>query len=446
MYIPHLQSYAGLLLGLAVLACSTQEPAEGGGAATGGAGGQPPTGSPSGGTSGTGGGQGQGKHPELFDELYAIDHVPTFELTVDPECIDEKEGTKEYCEGSLRYVPNQPGSSPTAFSSVGVRLKGWASYQSFDAKPSFKVKLDEYVPQTRLYGVRRLTLNNMAQDPSMVHEVLGYRFYRAAGVSAPLCNHARVVVNGQEYGLYANVESVDDEFVERQWQPAPGNLYDITAYHVDLLPEFSPAVGSTAFELETNRLGQDTSDLAALIEAVSGSEPSFYEAAGAVLDWEAFLTAAAAQAILADWDGYFGGTNNYKLYHELSRGKFVIFPWGIDQTFGANDINENDPTDYLDYTIDHDTSSEPPGIVLQRCLGVDVCREQYLATVRKVLAVWEELPLGSELEAMLERIAPLRAADSRRPYDAARMESFVEAVRTFVAQRGGRVRAQLETF
>ena len=36
----------------------------------------------------------------------------------------------------------------------------------------------------------------------------------ANGVAAPLCNNARVYVNGVYYGLYANVQTLDDEFVE----------------------------------------------------------------------------------------------------------------------------------------------------------------------------------------------------------------------------------------
>jgi hypothetical protein len=37
----------------------------------------------------------------------------------------------------------------------------------------------------RVLGLENLTLNNMVQDPTMLHEVLGYRMYADAGVAVP---------------------------------------------------------------------------------------------------------------------------------------------------------------------------------------------------------------------------------------------------------------------
>ena len=131
--------------------------------------------------------------------------------------------------------------------------------------------MDEIVDGQRLFGLRRLTLNNALHDETGLRERLGYAFYRAAGLPASRCNSARVSVNGEYWGLYVNVESVDDVFVESRYDPAPGNLYDIAVYaNVDLSPGNEPL-----FELETNRRDPDTSDLTALIEAVNGPDGSF---------------------------------------------------------------------------------------------------------------------------------------------------------------------------
>ena len=73
----------------------------------------------------------------------------------------------------------------------------------------------------------------------------------------------------------------------------------------------------------------DISDLTALIDAVNGPIESYVSDAGSMLDLDMWLTAGAVQAIIADWDGYFGAKNNYKLYHELARDRFLLFPWGI---------------------------------------------------------------------------------------------------------------------
>lgn len=109
---------------------------------------------------------------------------------------------------------------------MGIRLKGWASFQPLDQKPAFKIKFDEFVDGQELLGLERLTLNNMVQDSGMVRERLGYRYLRGLGIPAPLCNHARVYVNEIYYGLYANLQTLDKTFVNSLFDPAPRNLFD----------------------------------------------------------------------------------------------------------------------------------------------------------------------------------------------------------------------------
>ena len=54
----------------------------------------------------------------------------------------------------------------------GVRRKGSATWQDMNNGPSLKVKLDQ-----RRRGLRKLTLNNMAQDSSKFSERLAYKMY-----------------------------------------------------------------------------------------------------------------------------------------------------------------------------------------------------------------------------------------------------------------------------
>ena len=64
----------------------------------------------------------------------------------------------------------------------------------------------------RFLGLKKLTLNNMVQDASMVHEGLAYRAFRAVGVPAPRTGYAFVRLNGSAYGVYLKrVESLNVE-------------------------------------------------------------------------------------------------------------------------------------------------------------------------------------------------------------------------------------------
>ena len=200
-----------------------------------------------------------------------------------------------------------------------------------------EMQMDELVEGQRLLGLRRLTLNNMVQEP------------------------------------------------------APGNLYEAPAqeYLHDLLPEYQDR-----FELETNQDLADRSDLAAAIAGVNGPDASFYEDAGQVIDWDEWLNMAAAQAIIADGDGYFGARNNYKLYHELALDRFLVLPWGMDQTFGATD---GDSRTYMDYAVDHSSSMNVRSHVFERCQDDATCWARYLDALESLAALFAELPLLAEM-------------------------------------------------
>ena len=368
------------------------------------------------------------------EQLYDMTSLPSFEITLTEACRSALATTPtEYCEGSLVYRP--PTGEPQTFPQVGVRLKGSASFQPLDGKAAFKIKVDEYVEGTRFFKARRLTLNNMVQDPSMAHELLAYRVYRAMGLPAPRCNYARVLVDGEVYGLYANVESIDDEFFERRFEPAPGNLYE-ASYGVDLT-----AAGMSMLELKTNEDVADTSDLATLIDVVNSE--TFFRDTALGPDWDEVLALGAAEYVIADWDGYFGGTNNYFVYHELTTDRFLMLPWGTDQTFGAAADYGDDPLGHAEYAIDHSTSNRETGVLFDYCWANDACRASYLAHVEAALEVWNALPLSDDLEAALALTADARAEDPRRPYDDATMDSFVAGLRTFLANRANTVQEQL---
>ncbi|MDJ0766340.1 MAG: CotH kinase family protein [Myxococcota bacterium] len=372
-----------------------------------------------------------------FLVLYDQAHLPVFELTISAECISALDSEPfQYCSCGFEYRPTQDPGDNVALDNVGIRLKGRASFQPLNQKPGFKVKFDAYIDGQRFMDLRRLTLNNMTQDPSMVRERLGYAVFREMGLEAPLCNHALVYVNGEYYGVYANLQTLDDEFVEWLFDPAPGNLYDTSSeeYFVDLELDWLPW-----FELETNQDAGDTSDLVNLMNGINGPIASFFQDAGFVLDWEQWLREGAVQAIIADWDGYFGAKNNYKIYHELERDLFLLFPWGIDQTFGIAD----GAYVHQDYEIDGSTSNRENGIVFERCKEVPECYDLYLEKVSEALTVWESMDLDGDLDFIIDQIEDHVDQDAHKPYSNSQRMASIEDVRDFIENRADSVSAQL---
>ena len=105
-----------------------------------------------------------------------------------------------------------------------MRKKGFFG-SGISTRPSLKVRFDKFVKKRRFHGLDQLTLNNNVQDPSQIHQYMTYWFFAKAGVVAPRCNFARVSVNGEDLGIYSNVESIRKPFLKRVFA-SKGDLYE----------------------------------------------------------------------------------------------------------------------------------------------------------------------------------------------------------------------------
>ena len=138
------------------------------------------------------------------------------------------------------------------------------SWEPIDQKPSLHINIDKFVAGAAFFGLKDLTLNNMHSDFSMMHERMAYWIARKAGVPASRANHALVTVNGQPYGLYANVETVKKNILKRTFGNNTGALF--TATDVDFVAADIPL-----FELVTGP--DDRTMLSGLAAALTAPEP-----------------------------------------------------------------------------------------------------------------------------------------------------------------------------
>jgi hypothetical protein len=126
---------------------------------------------------------------------------------------------------------------------VGVRLKGNNSFQPLSGKAALRVKINRFVRGARFSGLKNMTFNNMLQDESMMHEPMAYWAVRELGLPASRSNHALITINGESYGLYANIETVKREIIARWFDNHEGPLFDNSGKAGDFvasdIPNFS---------------------------------------------------------------------------------------------------------------------------------------------------------------------------------------------------------------
>jgi hypothetical protein len=363
--------------------------------------------------------------------IYSPEAVVEIKLTLSEQAEDELEAEPdEYVPGtfSLAETDGGPGGVQ-AFSppiEVGIRLKGTGSFQDLGGKAAFKLKFNEVIKDQTFLGLKKMTLNNMVQDASMVHETLAYEAFRSSGVPAPRTGYAYVKVNDHDYGLYLNVETLDVIALERMFGPfvaPPQHLYEGNP-GVDVRP------GAVAeFELDEGKKTERL-DLEALIAAVNSSGPTAWATrVAAVADLEEMTRMWALEKFAGHWDGYAGEAdlfrpNNYYLYSDPS-GRFQMLPTGTDQTWEHH-------TDF----------GEADGLMFGFCLEDPVCLELFRAALRHDLVAIEAANLDSlaaQTAALLEPWQELEV-EPRRPYSAGEIEAAVAATRKFIAGRPAEAR------
>jgi CotH kinase protein len=367
------------------------------------------------------------------EELFAAENLVRFDLELPPDSLRRlEESPYEFATGSLRYRDRE-------LASIGVRLKGEASFRELDDKPAFRLKLDEFVPGQRLFGLKRLTLNNDVQDPSSLSQSLVYRLFRSLGMPAPRCNHALVYVNGEYHGLYSNVETEDKTFLERWFSSNDGNLYEEGGS--DLVPG-----AASTFELETNEALNDRSDLEALIGALARATPEdFQETIGLELDLDRYLSFAALEALAGGEDGYsyvLGPPNNYRLYRDPGTNRFVFLPWGLDRAlrprFEPDLVHEWVPA--LDrYRSVWDTHA----LILSGCLASTDCRRAYTGRLYEMAEQFEALDLAGAARAEVALIGEAGRADLHKPSDDDHVDHSRQVLLDYVAERPAALRAEL---
>lgn len=116
-----------------------------------------------------------------------------------------------------------------AYKNVGIRAKGNTSLSQVkeygNDRYSFKIEFDCYEKGNSYHGLDKISLNNIIQDNTYMKDYLTYKMMGDFGVAAPLCSYVYITVNGEDWGLYLAVESVEESFLARNYGNDYGNLY-----------------------------------------------------------------------------------------------------------------------------------------------------------------------------------------------------------------------------
>lgn len=350
--------------------------------------------------------------------LFDPGKVVEIDLGLPPASIAALEAApeEEYMPGTFELRVDGVAQGPP-LGAVGIRLKGGlGSFRPLGRKAAFKVKFDEFADDQTYFGLEKLTLNNMVQDPTTMREALAYEAFRAVGVAAPRTGYALVRVNGDLYGLYLNVETLDEIALSR-WFASTRHLYE-GSYGADA------RTGAPPFEVDEGSK-KDLGDLKALTAAAEDDDGDWSEGMAGFADLGQMTRMWAVERIVGHWDSYSGQIgsqwpNNYYL-HSDTEGRFRMLPWGTDQTWEVR--------------LGFDQAGA--GLLFARCMADASCAAAYRDALQQAGATIAGLDLAARVDSLAAQLAPCQALElaPRREYTAVEIAEALARLRGFVADR-----------
>jgi hypothetical protein len=370
--------------------------------------------------------------------------------------------------------------------SVGVRFRGNTSYSATGSskKKSFNIELD-WVREQNLLGYTTLNLLNGYEDPTFMREVLYSNACRTVFPSAR-ANFVKLLINGENWGVYANVQQLDGIFI-REWfssnngsrwrgvgsqggagttppggggtTPPGGGGTNPPGGGGTMPPGGNPGSGSTDIqtmigggvtngEAALTWQGTDTTTYSKVYSFKSSKEATPWQnlikfcdvlnntglsqlpaELEKVLNVDEALWLCAFEILFEDDDGYVNKRgSDYYLYHDQETGRFNLMQFDGNASFIVVANHTSYPVFYR--------STDPLVPIMYRLMSVPEYRQRYLAHVRTILNTYlTEAYLWPQIDALLALIETEVKADTKKLYSNQQFDSGVLALRNYITSR-----------
>jgi spore coat protein CotH len=365
-----------------------------------------------------------------------------------------------------------------AYRDVGVRFRGMSSYAFIPegSKRSLNLSIDFADNDQRVQGYRTLNLLNANSDPTFVRGVL-YSHIARQYVPAAKVNYARVVINGESWGVYLNAEQFNSDFVRDRFKDKGGARWKVPGSPIGrggmaYLGESIDAYRGI-YDIKSRDDQQSWRRLIEMFRVLNQTPPERLEAELApLLDIDGALKFLALDVALVNTDGYWTRASDYNIYLD-GQGRVHVLPHDMNEgledegggpggpggrgrggppggpggpqlppgiqlppgfqfpaTFGAAGAE-------LDPLVGLDDTSKP---LRSKLLAVPALRAKYLGYVREIADKWLD---WRTLEPLIKQYQSLIAADvkadTRKLYTTERFTSGVDrgddSLKNFVDRR-----------
>lgn len=355
--------------------------------------------------------------PEKGD-VFNDTEVPRIDITIHPDTLiwlfDNPEVDIEFHADFLFTSTNLV----EGFEDIGFRFRGNTS--RYSNKKSFKISFNTFVDGGNFHGFEKMNINGEHNDPSVCRSKIGWEMARRIELPGSRANHVELYINGDYFGLYINVEHIDEEFTKEYFDSKSGNLYKCL-WPADLLwkgnnpdnykEEYS---GRRAYELKINEDIDDYSDLRDLIHVLNNSPSAdFFYDLNEIFSTQDYLKVMALEIVLGHWDDYIYNKNNYYLYHNPLTNKFEFLLYDLDNTMGIDWSGINWASRNI-YQWDPDWEERP---LYEGIMNNEILRGQFTYYMGEIAQIIASQEFEDYIMGLKEMVRPYIIPDPYYPLD-----------------------------
>ena len=226
------------------------------------------------------------------------------------------------------------------YENVGVGFRGASSFFMVGAgsKRSLNVSMDLVDPDQKLLGYKSLNLLNSNGDATLMRSVL-YSHVANQFLPTPMVNLVRVVINGEDWGIYQNAQQFDKKFVKDSLKSKGGSRWKV--------PGSPRGGGGLVFA------GNRTEDYRRLYTIKSEDKEAAWQKLillckilnetpveslekelSSILDIDNVLRFLAVDVALINNDGYWVRASDYNIFLD-EKGVFKLVPHDMNESFSG---------------------------------------------------------------------------------------------------------------
>lgn len=323
---------------------------------------------------------------------------------------------------------------------VGVRIRGNTSYTALPSdslKFSLKIELDFVDANQELWGYEELNLNNGFRDPTFMREVT-FNNYVAQFVPNPRANHVLLTLNGENWGVYNNIQHTDKRMYRRYFENADGmrvlcaNQPNGPGLRYNGTSQSSYAI----YEIQqTGGLADPLGALITVTDALTNYPVSNLPAIDAVFAIDPSTWAVVMENFLTDDDSYVNKGCDFLVYRDPLDARTHLTPRDANETF-------TQPT----WTVTRNfTQTTKP--FLNRVLSAPEPRQRFFAHYRVARRNMNMAYFGPIFDAQRALIDAAVQADPKKLYSYTLFQqNFTQSVNMPISGLGGGTIVGLQPF